>query len=157
MHPIDLAPGESFVMQWRLRVDEVAGFMDPAVTAWSEGYGRILLSYSESAIYSDLERIWIANFEPHVLHDYRLVSEDLLSYTLSIDGSVVYTGQMVSPSYIPGVGWGDTAVGGRSRSVWEYVAFGVVPEPSPALLIAAVCLPPLLQAPRIRRNTHESQ
>jgi hypothetical protein len=112
-------------MQWRLRVDEVAGFMDPAVTAWSEGYGRILLSYSESAIYSDLERIWIANFEPHVFHDYRLVSEDLLSYTLSIDGSVVYTGQMVSPSYTQASGgairqWGGGVgqFGSMSRLEW---------------------------------------
>ena len=37
--------------------------------------------------HSDLERIWIANFEPHVFHEHRLVSEDLLSYTLSIDSS----------------------------------------------------------------------
>jgi hypothetical protein len=155
-HPIDLGPGESFVMQWRLRVDEVHGFADPAVCAWSEGLGAVNLSYSDSSIYSLYERVWIAEFEPYVFHDYALVSNDLLNYTLSIDGAVAYAGAMVPPSHGAGVSWGDTVEGAASRSVWDYVAFGVVPEPSVALLLAFACLPAtLLRARRTRRNTDD--
>lgn len=153
LHPIDLGPGESFVMHWRLRVDEVDGFADPGVAAFSEGFGRVSLLYSESSIYSILEVAWIADFEPHVFHDYSLVSADLLTYTLSIDSAVVYTGQMVSPSHNPGIDWGDEWEGGSSRSDWDYVGFGVVPEPSMALLLASACLlATLLRARRARRR-----
>jgi hypothetical protein len=158
LHPIDLAPGELFVMQWRLRVDEVHGFADPAVAAWTEGFGAVNLGYSETSIYSVYERVWIVDIEPHAFHEYRLVSNDLLSYTLSIDGAVAYAGAMVPPSHGAGIGWGDTVEGARSRSAWDYVAFGVVPEPSMALLLASACLTAtLLRARRTRRNTNEFQ
>ncbi len=99
LRPIDLSPGQSFVMEWRLRVDEVHGSSNPLVGVWfDEGRGRVSLKYSESAIYSLLEGVWI-DFEPYVFHEYSLVSSDMLTYTLHIDGSVAYSGNFVSPSY----------------------------------------------------------
>jgi hypothetical protein len=156
LHPIELASGESFLMEWRLRVDEVHGFADPAVGVWSEGNGRLALDYSETSIYSLLEGVWI-DFEPHVFHDYSLVSTDMRTYTLLIDGSAAYTGHFVSPCTLSGVDWGDEISGARSLSEWQYVRFGVVPEPTAALLLAFACLPAMpLRARRTRRNTNES-
>jgi hypothetical protein len=148
-HPIDLAPGELFVMQWRLRVDEVHGSGDPGVGVDSEAYGRVALLYSESSIRSIFEDVWIF-FEPHVFHDYSFTSTDLLTYTLQIDGSVVYTGVYVSPSQYSSVYWGDLAMGARSLSVWDYVRFGVVPEPSTVSLALLVVLPAIRTTRRIR-------
>jgi hypothetical protein len=44
--PSDPGPGEYFVAQWRMRVDEVTGFAEPDVTVGSYGHGSVILSYS---------------------------------------------------------------------------------------------------------------
>ncbi|MBP9025348.1 MAG: PEP-CTERM sorting domain-containing protein [Phycisphaerae bacterium] len=63
-----------------------------------------------------------------------------MTYSLSVDDSVVYVGDLASSPGAPGVGWGDATDGASSLSVWQYVRFGVVPEPSAALLIISVGL-----------------
>jgi len=156
LHPMELAPGESFVMQWRVRVDEVHGFADPAVDVLCEGYGRVALDYSETSIYSLFENVRI-DFDPHVFHDYSLISTDMVKYSLQIDGKVAHVGQFAAISHASAVGWGDTTSGASSLSSWSYVRFGVVPEPSNALIMTCACLAafPLL-AQRARRNNHET-
>lgn len=141
--PIHLSPGESFVLEWRLRVNEVDGLADPPVkpsmSVCFEGYGAGVLSYSENSLYSLFEHTWI-NFDPYVFHDYSLTTSDLLTYTLRIDGSVAYTGWLMTPSYTSGVDWGDEVTGASSLSDWDYVRFGVVPEPCGALSVISACL-----------------
>jgi hypothetical protein len=142
-HPVDLGVGESFLVEWRLRVDEVVGAahppFKPAITVGFDGYGGVTFAYAEGSLYSVLESTWI-DFDPNVFHDYSLTTSDLLNYTLSIDGSVAHTGRLETPCYVNAVGWGDKATGATSVSEWEYVRFGVIPEPSGALLIISACL-----------------
>jgi hypothetical protein len=142
-HPVDLGPGESFVLEWRLRVDEVHGAahppVKPGITVGFNGYGAATLEYSESSLYSIDEFTWI-DFDPYVFHDYSLTTSDLLTYTLSIDGSVAHTGPLMTPCFNSAVGWGDASTGATSVSAWDYVRFGVIPEPSGALLIISACL-----------------
>jgi hypothetical protein len=142
-HPVDLGPGESFVLEWRLRVNQVDGAVSrpvkPAITVGFDGCGGATLEYSESSLYSILEHAWI-DFDPYVFHDYSLTTSDLLTYTLRIDGSVAHNGRLETPCYVSAVGWGDKVTGATSVSDWDYVRFGVIPEPSGALLIISACL-----------------
>jgi hypothetical protein len=142
-HPVDLGPGESFVVEWRLRVDEVDGAahppVKPAITVGFNGYGWATFAYAEGSLSSELESTWI-DFDPYVFHDYSLTTSDLLTYTLSIDGSVAHSGRLVTPCFNSAVDWGDKATGATSVSEWDYVRLGVVPEPSGALLITSACL-----------------
>lgn len=142
-HPVDLGPGESFVLEWRLRVNEVYGLADPPVkpvmAVFFAGYGRVTLEYSETSLYSLLEFTWI-DFDPHAFHDYSLATSDLLTYTLRIDGSAAHTGPLVTPCSVSSVDWGDSVTGSSSLSDWDYVRFGVIPEPSSVLLTTCACL-----------------
>jgi hypothetical protein len=142
-HPVDLGPGESFVVEWRLRVDEVHGGAErpvkPAVHVGFDGYGAVDFSYSESALHSTYEFAWI-DFDPYVFHDYSLATSDLLTYTLSIDGTVAHTGRLTTPYFVNAMDWGDEVTGSTSLSDWDYVRFGVVPEPPGALSIISACL-----------------
>jgi len=142
-HPVHLGVGESFVVEWRLRVDDVDGAAHPPVkptlTVGFNGYGMGNFVYSESSLYSDYDFTWI-DFDPYVFHDYSLATSDLLTYTLRIDGSIVYMGRFTTPCYTSAVGWGDATTGASSLSDWSYVRFGVIPEPSGALLVISVCL-----------------
>jgi hypothetical protein len=158
-HPVDLSPGESFVLEWRLRVNEVHGAADPpikpAVTVGFDGYGMADFAYSEGSLYILDEHLWI-DLDPYVFHEFSLTSSDLLTYTLRIDGSVAHSGPFTTPCFISAVDWGDGWTGATSVSDWEYVRFGVVPEPSGALLIISACLAGMiLRARRTRRNLRE--
>ena len=59
------------------------------------------------------------------------------SYELSVDGDPAVEGvffESLSPS--SGVAFGDIVHGGASLAAWDYVRFGVVPEPAAWLMIA---------------------
>jgi hypothetical protein len=155
-HAVDLGPGELFVLEWRLRVNEVDGLADrpikPSVSVGFDGYGMAVLSYSEGSLYSLFEHTWI-DFDSYVFHDYSLTTSDLVTYTLKIDGSVACSAQFATPCLTTTMDWGDEVTGATSLSDWGYVRFGVVPEPSGALLIASACLAGVvLRARRTRRN-----
>ena len=129
--PLVPAPGQYFRVDWRMRVDQVAGIADPLLAITAGGRGEVFLLYQEAAIYSMYEYVWI-NFAPGVFHKYSLTSGDLLTYDLRIDGQLVYSGHFVGPSPTSGVGWGDGAEAASSLSVWDYVRFGVVSGCVPA-------------------------
>ena len=123
---------ETYFTRWRLRVDDVVGFTDPAVGVMFQ-HGALILGFQENRIYSLLEAVWI-DFAPGVFHDYVLLSHSMVEYSLYIDGALVHEGHFVGPAYTPRVEWGDATQGAKSLSVWDYVQFGVVPEPSGAAL-----------------------
>jgi hypothetical protein len=55
----------------------------------------------------------------------------MVEYTLSIDGEGVFTGLFEDQSFLQSfLVWGDLANGAASLTRWDYVRFGVVPEPS---------------------------
>ena len=147
--PITLAPGERFVMQWRLRADEVVGFGDPGVNFTVLGEAALTLVCTESTVYSLGESV-IATFEPGVFHDYLVTSTDLDTYTLRIDGEEVHSGLLAPTGWESGAEWGDYSRS-SSLSAWGSFAFGVVPEPSSgALVIVAALLAMISRNSRIR-------
>jgi len=150
--PLVPEPGEWFRMEWRLRVDELLGFADPAVFITSEETGVVLLRYAESAIYSPLESVWV-DFELGLFHEFVFTSADMLSYQLHIDGELVHTGSFVGPFPYSGVCWGDATEGASSISTWDYVRFGMVPEPGAGPLLGIVGLAFVRwRTPKARRN-----
>jgi len=122
-------PAEVFRVDWRLRVDEVIGFADPCISAWLAPSSEVTLLYNTGEIYSLLECYTIATYVPGVFHDYVLISADLQTYTLYIDGQMVHEGGMASVCDPSHLSWGDMISGGASLSAWDYVRFGVVPAP----------------------------
>lgn len=122
--------GEVFRLDWGLRVDEVIGFADPCMSVGFAPSAEVTLLYKADKIYSLLECYAIADYTPGVFHDYIIViSSDLLTYALYIDGQMVHEGSLFSVVDGAHVLWGDCIVGGASLSAWDYVRFGVVPAP----------------------------
>lgn len=132
----------AFACEWRLRVDTIVGFWNPTFFLLFEGYGDILLAYDIDRIFSLDEGEYIADFEAGVFHNYRLVTSDMVSYALAIDGTLVYTGEVSpwAPSSVVQFGDSSTTLGSLSR--WDYVRYGVsaVPEPGSILLCVAAVL-----------------
>jgi hypothetical protein len=153
-HPLAPGPNEAFVMEWRLRVDEVKGFTDPGVLALSQGDGVVFLGYTQSSIYSVCEYAWIP-FTPGVFHDYRLTSTNMATYALYIDSQLAYEGHFVPSGGESEVDWGDATQGAASLADWDYFRFGVVPEPSAGLLLGFAGLAgTVFRTPRTRSKTN---
>ena len=138
-------PTHAFVCEWRLRINTIVGYWSPTLFLLFQGYGDIGLGYDMDQIYSFFEGEYIADFEPGVFHSYRLVTSDLETYTLAIDGTVVYTGEVDPWALTSVVNFGDSAEARGSLSRWDYVRYGVtaVPEPGSILLLGTIMAGPL--------------
>jgi hypothetical protein len=134
--PSEPGPGEVFRMDWRLRVDSVLLHDDPAVSVRFRT-GVVILGYSESGVYSAYEHAWVASFAPGLFHDYSLTTSDMRTYTLFLDQVAIWDGRFVGPFYESRVEWGDYTQGDASLAVWDYVRFGIVPEPTAGLLLGS--------------------
>ena len=137
---IDPGPGEEFVMQWRIRVDEIIGhplaLYDPGVAVWSDDDWEVSLLFGTDFVYSFHENILIS-VDPDVYHTWEFRSSDMRTYDLMVAGALIHTGFFWEPTFERSkVTWGDKARGAASLADWDYFRFGVVPEPSSALLIA---------------------
>lgn len=149
---IDPDPGELFVMQWRLRVDEVSGPSpyDLSVGVDSDESWLVGFQFAEDHLISAFESGVVIPFAPGEFHAYELRSFDMRTYDFFLDGQLVRRGsfrQLVSTSR---VGWGDGTQGAASLSRWDYFRFGVVPEPGSAFLFASALV--ALRVFRFRRD-----
>ena len=133
---LDPDPAELFVMQWRLKVDQVIGFTDPTVGMFSDERRVVAFDFDENTLFSGFESGVSIPIEPGVFHEYGLRSWDMLTYELFIDRQLVREGVFVDVVSESFVGWGDGVQGAASLSEWDYFRFGVVPEPGGALLFA---------------------
>ena len=134
---VDPGPGETFIVQWRMRVSDVRqGNWDPAVYVFSDDSRALALNFSESRLWSVFEGpAALVSFAPGVFHAYEVRSVDMQSYQLLIDGETVRIGafgQGVTPRRL---GWGDCFSPAGSTSTWDYVRFGVVPEPASVFVL----------------------
>jgi hypothetical protein len=128
-------PGqEIFLAQWRLRVVEDSGG-DPGIGISFGPPGDVLLEYELNRIYSTNEFEYVADFQAGVFHEYALTTSDLASYALYVDGALVHVGQLNAPGFGAWLEWGDPTSGRTSLTEWDWVRFGVVPEPSAGLLL----------------------
>ena len=138
LRPIDPEPGELFIMRWRLKVEELSGWADPAVGVFSDESWSVAFAFSESRVINLDDLDMSAGFEPGVFHRFELRSSDMRSFELSIDDTLALTGDFVHVITASKVAWGDGAVGCASLLRWDYFEFGVIPEPSGALGIVAM-------------------
>jgi hypothetical protein len=124
-------PGELFVAEWRLKVDELTiGWRDPSVGVFGDDSWGVGFNFNEDTITSVFEDDVSAQFEPHVFHDFELRTADMRAYRLYIDGSLAIQGAFWDSLTLSTVLWGDTVSGGASLARWDYFRFGVVPEPA---------------------------
>ncbi len=131
---LDPGPDELFVMQWRLRIDEAYG-ADIGITVFSDDKWGAAFQLDADTISSVFEPDTSAPFLPGVFHEFELRSSDMRSYELYIDDDLAIEGSFWFQLIESRVGWGDGVQGAASLSRWDYVRFGVVPEPSSALLL----------------------
>jgi len=150
---VDPGSGEMFIMRWRLRVDEVSVHEDPIAGVFSDESWAVAFQFSETSAISTFETNNGVDFEPGVFHRFELRSWDMRSYELRINDSVALTGDFVHVFTASEVAWGDGAVGSASLSVWDYVEFGVVPEPGGAISLG---LAGAIVLTKGRRNTYDN-
>ena len=134
--PFDPGPGELFHAEWRLGVDQVIGVRDPAFAVFSEESWAVGLTWSQTFIRSGFELVDIP-FQTSGMHTYVLTSSDMRSYEFFADGVLLHQGEFVQDLGAPHVRWGDSVEGAASLSRWDYVRFGVVPEPRTSFMMCA--------------------
>jgi len=138
--PLNPGPGETFVMEWRLRVNQVVDngprLVDPGVALFSDDDWALALQFGVSGFRSGFEDNVSFVFEAAVFHDYRVRSTDMRSYALYVDDELIHNGAFWEPTTTRSrISWGDGIQGAASHHDWDYFRFGVVPEPSSSLLV----------------------
>lgn len=133
MGAIDPGPGEVFIYRWRVKIDEVINAPDAGVTVASDGRRIVGLEYDESSI-QDLHGKQ-ATFEPGRFHTFELRSTDMIGYALYIDDALAWTDTFRFSTISSRVSWGEGTEGAASLTHWDYVSFGVVPEPRGVLIV----------------------
>ena len=133
---LDPDPGEMFIAQWRLLVEESTTLGDPTFEIRSDDDLAVLFTIDEDTLYSVFEPLVRVRFTPGAFHEFELRSSDMRAYGLYIDGNLALDGSFwpsVAGSF---VSWGDGVQGAASLARWDYFRFGVVPEPNSALLFS---------------------
>lgn len=133
LRPVDPEPGELFIVRWRLKIQDLSGWADPAVGVFSDESWSVAFTFSESQVINLDDPDMSATFEPGVFHCFELRSWDMRSFELRIDNTVALAGDFVHVITASKVTWGDGAVGSASLSQWDYYSFGVVPEANSAV------------------------
>jgi hypothetical protein len=137
-------PEEVFVVEWRVLIDGQSEPFDSSVTVARNGIaGDFSLDFAADRVRirdQDTEVL----FSPGEWHEYRIRSSDMQTFSLELDGVFAATGEFLTPSILePFVSFGDEWIGRASRSQWDYMRFGVVPECSSSMgIIAALWFVP---------------
>jgi len=130
---MDPDPGEEFLMQWRLRVDQVTHWWgDPTMFVSSDDIGEGNC-YILSFVWNDGSVV--SAFEPNVaipvgtreFHTYEMRSPDMRTYELWIDERVALRGSFWLRWTPSRLAWGDGTQGVASVHHWDYFRFGVIP------------------------------
>lgn len=75
MHrPFNPAPGELFVMEWRLAVDEVVGSGDPGVALFSDDRWVVGFKWDQDSVFNLFDPGLHVVLTPGEFHDYRMTS-----------------------------------------------------------------------------------
>lgn len=137
---LDPDPGELFVAEWRLLVDETVGDgYDAKVGIKSDDARQLGIGCFPDHVRSVWEDDVHIPITAGVFHEYRVLSWDMLTYDLYIDGDLVHQGTFWQGIMTSQFGWGDVVSGAASLSHWDYARFGVVPEPSSCLMLISLC------------------
>lgn len=129
-----LFPGETFVAQWRVRVDQIAGPYpyDPGVAIFSDDTWDLGFEFGANSAHSTFEDAQVP-YTPNAFHTFELTTSNFRSYELRIDGILARIGSFWEPAVTASyVAWGDAIEGSASLADWDYFRFGIVPEPPSA-------------------------
>jgi len=133
---LDPDAGELFVAEWRLKVDETIGAHWDSKVSICSGEGWLLgLGCFPDHIESQFEDDVYIPITPEVFHEYRLLSWNMETYELYIDGDLAHIGEFSDRTLASRFSWGDCVSGSASRANWDYVRFGVMPEPGSLLML----------------------
>jgi hypothetical protein len=137
---MDPDPGELFVAEWRLLVDEGSTGYDAGVAICRSFMpGHVHFGFSPDEAWVGLDNLAF-DVEPGVYHTYRFESQNMVDYAFFIDDQLVQHGVFHdAASNQSKIVFGDLANGSASRSHWDYLRFGAIPEPS-ALVLALTLL-----------------
>ncbi len=126
---LDPDPGQYFVAAWRLCLSQLQGTIGASVGIYSDQRRAAAFDIEWDGVHVGGVGT-VATFEPGVFHDFEFRSPDLLTYyALYVDGVLVYTGAFWTSVSASLVHWGESTQGEISLTHWDYVRFGVVPEP----------------------------
>ncbi len=125
---LDCGPNEVFLLEFGLWVERVDYWADPAIGVHSDDGWAVAFDFGEDFIDSAHEYV-IIPFVPGLAHAYTLVSSDMHTYTLYIDGTLTRQGWFAQRFLESSVGWGDCVQGAASAHHWFYFRFGVLPAP----------------------------
>ncbi|MBI5866501.1 MAG: hypothetical protein HZB38_18690 [Planctomycetes bacterium] len=136
---INPGSGELFISEWRVRTLENDGILgDPGIVIAPDQEGTLALQFFPDHVVSRREG-WSYPISSGSFHNYRLESSDMVAYALWIDGALAISGQWDLNSVNRSLfNFGDGIQGVRSLSEWDYVRFGVIPEPESAVLVGCV-------------------
>jgi hypothetical protein len=137
---IDPDPNEMFVMQWRMRVQEVVpNRWDVSIGVFSDESWAAGFHYSETQTRSAFEPA-VLDISPNLFRDYEFRSDDMRTYELFVDGVLVHSGAFVHVVTASRMAWGDGFAFTQSTSVWDYVRVGVVPESAPLWILLVLAM-----------------
>jgi hypothetical protein len=138
---VDPEPGELFIAQWRVMVAETIGDgRDSMLVIASDGAMQLAFGLFPDYIESKWEDDVTLPVTPGMFHDYRVLSWDMETYELYIDGDLMHEGTFWQGLLDSKLAWGDGVRGAASLAHWDYVHFGVVPEPCSILMLIALCV-----------------
>jgi hypothetical protein len=128
--PNDPPPGERFVAEWRLFVDQRSDAGDAGITiARHATPGHVSFRYGADGVSIRPGDITIS-LAAGEFHEFRFLSQDMLTYTLQVDDGLVVNGWFEDYTLLQSfVAFGDCVQGLRSYSQWDYCRYGIVPEP----------------------------
>jgi len=136
--PISPDPGELFVVRWRLNVEQVTQYGDPAVAVFSDDGWGVAFTFWPTHVESAYEDATVSPLTLGEFHRFDLRSWDMRSYELRMDDQLVWSGVFRYIYTSEEVAWGDSTQGASSVVRWDYFRFGVVPEPPTALMLVGL-------------------
>jgi hypothetical protein len=133
------APGEVFVMEWRLAVDQVVGGFpgDPGVGLCSDDRWVVAFKYDHDTVLGAFDEGLHVPVTAGEFHSYRLTSSNMRTYDFFIDGEFVHEGPFSYGGDTSLMGWGDVTQGVGSLSRWDYVRVYTTPEPAALAMCGA--------------------
>ncbi len=133
------AAGETFVMQWRVRIDSIAPpyLVDPGVAVLTDDAWLASFVYYQSHLLLGASP-YAVPFQPDSFHAWEFRSDDMRSFDLYLDGTpVLHAGlHFHGTTLLSRCTWGDSGTPSESKSTWDYFRFGVIPEPRFVVLVA---------------------
>ena len=131
---LDPGEGEWFHACWRLRVDDLIGPADPTLSVYSDDGAAVAFSFTETGVRNIYDYETVAPFMPGVYHAFEFTSPDMVTYELRIDDELALAGDFYQSFDGSWFGWGDEVQAAASLTHWDYVRFGVIPEPAGGIL-----------------------